>query len=500
MKSRSILANLIFGVLMGNVCCNVADSKSTFNTRELGKDLAIEFRDYLKDSIVSPESSISKSQFVMPAKEMNPHGEQGENPRREIIKIGADCPQNILCVDLGGTSLKMAICMVDKSTGEIRNLSKEIKQYRIPKTLEEINNRTIYQFIQEKVYDFLASEESIVTDMGGPINGALTFSYPLENTGDRVKVSKFTKEFNWKRISGEEIPLDELNKLTSTKVNFSVITNDTTSLSAWAYYKFKDTIGGFVLGTGVNCSYVEEIDEESAKKYPANSKRILNTECGSIFKFRQIHKYMDSADREIESSLNKEEYSQFSLEQIIGGLYFEQYINICLRNEIKSLFKKDILAAQDQTKHILTNSRMSSNEVKEDLTKLFDRYIVQNTLEGISTKQLKKKIDLLAKEMDTTIKLATERKYAICAGILAGVILKSYREETKNRDLYLFALTGSGCASREFENRVCAEIKSILHDIEGSKFKDIKIVFESSSEASVLGGASAYFSQTLSSP
>ncbi|KAI5192262.1 hexokinase [Nematocida minor] len=501
MVSRTV-KKLIFGVLMGNLCCCASAKDDGSDKNKLGVDLATSFKEYLEAGIQDKESSIFRSQFLMDLSPKSNRCQKRENPllgeeafnekENESAAIGSESEdQKILCVDLGGTSLKMGIYEVNKKNRKTVKITEEIRKYDIPKESKAIQNRTIYEFMSEKINSFVSENRATGKAGGKVMKGALTFSYPIENVGDKVKVVKFTKQFKWAKINsvGDEIPLDELNKLTADTVQFEVIVNDTTALGAWACSTYPDAVGGFVLGTGLNCSYLETKQEKSSRGALQSTKSILNTECGASFEFGNIGKYMDEVDREMAKNILEKENAKFCLEHMVGGLYFEQYINIYLRKEIERIFEKESVKELDLKGFTLSNSRLSREKIKDDIEKLFETYLQKNSDNA-------GKVDELVETVNNAVRKAFERKYMISAGLMAGIISKCERDDASNNGVYRFGLTGSGCQTEEFKEKVGKKIMYILSKMPSRKgFEKVRVLFEFSEEASLIGGASAFISK-----
>ncbi|EIJ87865.1 uncharacterized protein NEPG_02043 [Nematocida parisii ERTm1] len=478
MKFRSKLIAIIYGVIMGGICSCSASTKE--DKIEILKNLATDLMEHLEESVRDTKSSLMQSQFIM-----QPTGVTAINSCED--SNGAE----ILCADLGGTSLKLDIYKKDANSRKLYKVTKDTVKHIIPKTKEDIGERTIYEFMAEKINAFVAERrEKIGGVHNKPMHGALTFSYPLERHGDKIKVTRFTKKFNWKRVTTDEsiseIPLDELNKLTAEHVKFNVIVNDTTALGAWACSTYEDAIGGFVLGTGVNCSYLENM-QIITNGTPENVRVILNTECGG-FDFKGVHDLMDDIDKELDEQAEKEK-GVYLLEKMVGGLYFEKYINLFFTKKVQEMLgnsEVELIMIRDFK---IKNSELSPEQVAENITKLFSETFVE-----------KSTLDQIINLTNNTIENTVDRKYRICAGLLAGIICK-HRRNNKNQNTYIFGLTGSGCNTKEFEDQVIKYILMILGSLEIEELNKIQIQFKFSEEASLEGGASAfidaYYGSTL---
>ncbi|KAI5162206.1 glucokinase [Nematocida ausubeli] len=469
MRTFVILALILYGVRMGNLCSCIQEDLNENNWPVL---LAQEFKDHLDECMRDEKSSLVQSRFLVRPFCAN---------AMDAIEAEQEVQLEVLCADLGGTSLKLDIYTVASKTGRTEKVTKETVKYDIPKTKEEIAERTIYEFMSEKIIEFINGYRNAQRTEGAPMRGALTFSYPLEKCGDGFKVSRFTKQFNWVKAvtdNSPEIPLDELNKLTNRYVRFSTIANDTTALGIWACNMHEDAIGGFVLGTGMNCSYLDNI-AKSENKNEKIIKAIYNTECGG-FKFSKVKSIMNHADRKINES-NPAEKDSYMLEKMVGGLYFEQYINIRFMEELARISGASNANTVENVGFRLKNGKLQPEDLIEQITDIFD-YI------GLGFYFQEKMYNFITE----VISEAKDRKYKICAGLLAGVIYKSMESNPRESTNYIFGLTGSGCKTEEFNSNVTRYITEILKVLCKSSSTEVSVEFKFSEEASLQGAASSY--------
>ncbi|KFG25675.1 uncharacterized protein NESG_01654 [Nematocida ausubeli] len=469
MRTFVILALILYGVRMGNLCSCIQED---LNENDWPVLLAQEFKDHLDECMDDEKSSLVQSRFLV-----RPFSACA----MDAMEAEEEVQLEVLCADLGGTSLKLDIYTVASETGHTEKVTKQTVKYDIPKTKEEIADRTIYEFMSEKIIEFINDYQKAQRTGGAPMRGALTFSYPLEKCGDGFKVTKFTKQFNWVKAvtdNSPEMPLDELNKLTNRYVRFSTIANDTTALGIWACQTHEDAIGGFVLGTGMNCSYLDNI-RKSENMNGKKVKAIYNTECGG-FKFSQVKSIMNDADIKINES-NPLEVDSYMLEKMVGGLYFEQYINIQFMEELTRVAGDDHANSVRDAGFWLKNGKLQPNDLIEQIADVFD-YI------GLGYHFQKK----MYRFITDAISKAKDRKYKICAGLLAGVIYKSMESNPRKSTNYIFGLTGSGCKTEEFNSNVTRYITEILKALCKSSTTEVSVEFKFSEEASLQGAASSY--------
>ncbi len=225
-----------------------------------------------------------------------------------------DIPFNepVIVLDAGGTNFRVAsVAITDKGYPLIKNF----KKFPMPGT----SGQPVHK---QEFFDTIAGYVKDIIDTSSKIG--FCFSYPTEmlENGDG-KLITFTKEVKAPEVEGSVIGQNLLQAFMRAGCSSRkkiVILNDTTAtlLAGQTGHEGKkfETYLGFILGTGLNCSYVEKtnaIDKIKNSSY-REAHQIINIESGKFARFKD-----GIIDREFTASTDKPEESKF--EKKISGAY-----------------------------------------------------------------------------------------------------------------------------------------------------------------------------------
>ncbi|KAI5192231.1 hexokinase [Nematocida sp. AWRm77] len=479
---------------MGIFClCN-----SSFNLTEdyylksCSQKISKSFEKHLNTSIQTPNSSLLKSYF--------------EVKKDVIIK---NSPKRILCVDLGGTNLKICIASLKVNDGQPPEISitEEKAAYRIPHSPEITQSQTIYKWIAEQIKTFQTGLKEKQIPL--PHKGALTFSFPLENVGNKVVVTKYTKNVCWSKeglLNPEaEAPLDELNaqvsELLQTNLEFEVVINDSMATLLTGMYENGNTGLGMVLGTGVNCSYFEPKDDVAEFLCPRSSAMegnpalrsantaqapkavlILNTECGGF-----CDRTIEELYREKIAGPNgiPEEDKEYLTEKMVGGLYFQEWVN----NVFKSYIQKELKETDDEENESwakgLKNLVVRNEDMENQATlfKIFSQVLGSDNITSAN----------MCVEMFTSVYRKCQKiQEWVLAGIISACISKDYKGNPRKKEFYV-CLNGSGWNNRNMVERVRDKVFEIItarKEVPLARKEDL--VMSVNNDASLIGAYVAF--------
>jgi hexokinase len=186
----------------------------------------------------------------------------------------------VIALDAGGTNLRVALV----TFGEDGALSvKNFRKFPMPGVDREVDSRTFFATMAEYLREIVDGSDTI----------GFCFSYPTEMFESLDgRLIHFSKEVKAKDVEGRFIG-EELNEALrnagSKKAKNIVLLNDTVATllagkSANASVKYGTYIG-FILGTGTNCSYIEEASKigKLSENFPT-STQIINMESGGFGK------------------------------------------------------------------------------------------------------------------------------------------------------------------------------------------------------------------------
>lgn len=194
------------------------------------------------------------------------------SPRRDL-------PRNepILCVDAGGTNLRICTAYFDDD-GVFRH--SDIAKYIMPGVEKELDADEYFTLVADFVRPFLAQSRRI----------CISFAYRTKVT-DKIdaEIIELTKEVNVRnpegRLLGAEV-VGALKRMGEDDVS-AIVINDTVagSLSGRSDFPGYGAYTGTVLGTGSNSCYSESYDKiPKIASLPDEGEMVINTEAGSYDK------------------------------------------------------------------------------------------------------------------------------------------------------------------------------------------------------------------------
>lgn len=227
------------------------------------------------------------------------------------LSVGGDIPHGepVIVLDAGGTNFRVAVLKFDiNGKPQVDNY----KKYRMPGVDTEISS--------DDFFDIIATYIIPVIDKANKIG--FCFSYAAEPTVDMDgKVIEMGKQLKVKGLIGKKIGQCLAHSLKNHGVSCDksiVVLNDSvaTLLGGRALSGDRKFDGylGFILGTGTNTCYVENI--ENIKKLSENHENsmIINIETGGYTKFRR-----GVIDKEYDEETIDPGHSSY--EKMISGRY-----------------------------------------------------------------------------------------------------------------------------------------------------------------------------------
>ena len=228
------------------------------------------------------------------------------------IETDKDIPKDkpVIVMDAGGTNFRAATVRFSQTGPPI---IEDFKLYPMPGAKTQVS--------KEKFFSTMASYIEHIIDRSNSIG--LCFSYPIEVFPNKDgKVSHFSKEIQADEVIDQMIG-ENLNIAISASGRPGkkkiVLLNDTvaTLLAGRANHAGRtfDSHIGFILGTGTNCSYVEQnINITKLKGLDPAKNQIINVESGGFAKAPR-----GSIDRSFDASSLAP--GMYTFEKMISGAY-----------------------------------------------------------------------------------------------------------------------------------------------------------------------------------
>lgn len=228
------------------------------------------------------------------------------------IEIEKKIPLNkpVIVMDAGGTNFRVATVSFDKDgNSKIENF----KLFSMPGVKKQVGKNDFFNTMAEYLDEVVDKSANI----------GFCFSYPIEIFPNKDgKVLYFSKEIKADEVAGNMIG-ENLNAAISNSKNTGkkniILLNDTvaTLLAGRANVKGMsfETYIGFILGTGTNCSYIEQNKNiTKTKDLDLAKSQIVNVESGGFGKAPQ-----GKIDKEFDRSSNSP--GMYTFEKMISGAY-----------------------------------------------------------------------------------------------------------------------------------------------------------------------------------
>ncbi len=264
------------------------------------------------------------------AMESGLRGEEGLMMIPTYITIGEKIPrgQKSIVLDAGGTNFRVATLYFDEDYNPV---IENFAAYKMPGIDEDLSREAFF----DQIVDYLEP----VVDQADRIG--FCFSYPAEMYPDRDgRVINFSKEIQLPEVIGAKIGENILRQLEKRGLKHDhqiSILNDTvaallggrTHTERFGY----DSNVGFILGTGTNSAYIEEIsniekilDQNLGRAH--NGYMAINLESGNF-----VANHLAPLDDEIDAATS--EPGTYRFEKMISGRYQGMQALHLIRTAIK---------------------------------------------------------------------------------------------------------------------------------------------------------------------
>jgi len=380
------------------------------------------------------------------------------------IETERQIPRNqpVIVMDAGGTNFRVAtVCFEQDGTTTIE----DFEVYPMPGMKQEVSKEEFFNTMASYVEQIINRSSSI----------GFCFSYPIEMFPNKDgRVTHFSKEIQASQVVGEMIG-ENLNAAISASGRNSrkrmVLLNDivATLLAGRADSSgrtFSSHIG-FILGTGTNCSYVEQnANITKAKDLDLAKSQIVNVESGGFGKAPQgtIDKNFD------ESSVSPGTYT---FEKMISGAYLGP---LCLQTVQTAA--QDGLFSKASAERLKKIDEMSTKDVSDFLsspeagTNLLSSAVQRNDEDAMTLYCL---VDMLV-----------ERAAKLTAINLSSVAIKTGKGQNPCRPVCIVAEGTTFYHLKSLKEKVQYYLKQYLEDQKGIYYEIVSV-----ENATLIGAAIA---------
>ncbi len=375
-------------------------------------------------------------------------------------EIKPDC--KVLVIDLGGTNLRVGwVAFDEERKAEILG----VKKQKVPGTSCSVKKEAVFDLIAELSAEWVSECEFV----------GFCFSFPFEilDNGDS-KVLFFGKELDVDGMVG--CLLNENMRAAWSRIGVEVdapitILNDTVSTLLMGKLRYPSrrvsSYIGFILGTGMNISYVEA--HENITKKPnltSGASQIINTECGDFsgFALSEIDEVYDKSSRNP---------GRYYAEKMVSGAYIGALTQITLGMLSEQGLCKTVEAEKISTKHV--------NDFMLDLPDVDNPLNIHCGKHPEDRKTLFEVIDVIL-----------ERAAKVVAILLVGTVLKTPPLNSLEAPV-VFSIDGSSYGGDYFYRE---RIEAYLFE-ELTRKRDIRFQIIRPENASLLGASVAAMGSLL---
>ncbi|MEG0834090.1 MAG: hypothetical protein RR413_01465 [Christensenellaceae bacterium] len=322
-------------------------------------------------------------------------------PSYIVLKNHVQREKKVLCVDAGGTNLRLAVCEFSQD-GEFK--TGEIAKYKMPGSEKELEAQEFFDVMAELIAPYTKITKDIV----------ISFAYRASITPEiDCKIIEITKEVKVKGAGGKLLAYEIGKSLHKKGIDHCkmIVVNDSvaTALSGKAE-KLNDGYGTFtgtILGTGSNSCYIESLTKIG--KLAGVSKdgvMVINTEAGS---YDKMHR--SDIDRAYDATTLNAKVGVF--EKMTSGGYLGSLCGFTLKkaseeNVFEAALSEDILKIK--TVDVSEFLKDGNGALKAFFASEKDRESAREILANI----IKRAGNLLALQMAAIAKKAVKLNNKVC--------------------------------------------------------------------------------------
>ncbi len=278
------------------------------------------------------------------------------------LKEQVSLNEPIICVDAGGTNLRIAKAIFDDN-GKFNIL--KIERYLMPGVEKELESQEFFDIMASYIKPFCTDTKRIV----------LSFAYRAKTTSNiDCEIIEITKEVKVKNAGGKLLGKEIISSLNSIGIADAeiIVINDSvaTALSGKAEHLTEgfSTFTGTILGTGSNSCYIE--DNANIKKVSGlgQGTMVINTEAGSYNKMPRsdidmaFDAMLQNPGIGISEKMSSGAYLGALCAQVIECAYLEQVFDCIDLGNLNELTSEDVSKFLAGEGGILANLELSTQD------------------------------------------------------------------------------------------------------------------------------------------
>ncbi|XP_066447431.1 hexokinase-3 [Eleutherodactylus coqui] len=318
---------------------------------------------------------------------------------------GTECGE-FLVLDLGGAKFRIVYVMLDGSRG----VEMDNEVYGIPEEIMSGTGEKLFDHVAECLGRFL--EKRKIKDKIFPLG--FTFSFPCQQSQlDKSVLISWTKGFSCSGVEGQDVVQllkDAVHRRGDFKVDVIAIVNDTVGTMMSCGYKDHSCEVGFIVGTGTNVCYMEDMGNVEAVEGD-EGKMCINVEWGALGDDGGLRDIETEYDQQIDKASHAPGKQRF--DKMTSGMYMGEIV----RQILIKLANKGLLFGGVTTSQLLAKEAIQTKDVSE----------IENDDSGLSNaKALLTSLGLNPTEQDCVLvkcvcSAVSTRSAKLCAAGLAAV-------------------------------------------------------------------------------
>lgn len=319
--------------------------------------------------------------------------------------LGTECGE-FLVLDLGGAKFRIVYVILDGSRG----VEMDNEVYDIPEEIMTGTGQKLFDHVAECLGHFL--EQRNFKQKIFPLG--FTFSFPCQQSQlDKSVLISWTKGFHCSGVEGQDVVQllkDAIHRRGEYKVDVIAIVNDTVGTMMSCGYKDHSCEVGFIVGTGTNVCYMEEMGNVETLEGD-EGKMCINVEWGALGDDGGLKAIETEYDQQIDQTSHIPKKQRF--DKMISGMYMGEIV----RQILIKLANKGLLFDGITTSQLLAKEAIQTKDVSE----------IENDPSGLAkAKTLLTSLGLNPTEQDcarvkNVCSAVSTRSAKLCAAGLAAV-------------------------------------------------------------------------------
>ncbi|XP_077121828.1 hexokinase-3 isoform X1 [Ranitomeya variabilis] len=266
---------------------------------------------------------------------------------------GTECGE-FLVLDLGGAKFRIVYVLLDGSRG----VEMDNEVYDIAEDIMTGTGQKLFDHVAECLGRFL--EKRNLKNRIFPLG--FTFSFPCQQSQlDKSVLISWTKGFRCSGVEGQDVVQllkDAVHRRGDYNVDVIAIVNDTVGTMMSCGYKDHSCEVGFIVGTGTNVCYMEEMGNVDNVEED-EGKMCINVEWGALGdngELREIETEYDCLIDQMSHTPGKQRF-----DKMISGLYMGEIVRLI----VIKLANRGLLFGGTTTPQLLTKEAIHTQDVSD---------------------------------------------------------------------------------------------------------------------------------------